>query len=537
MRWRHVSLVFQSAMNVLNPVMRVGDQFVDMYKAHDRIRRSEALARAGDLLELVGIDRKRVRSYPHELSGGMRQRVVIAMALALEPELIVMDEPTTALDVVVQREILQELEELKRRLGFAVLFITHDLSLLVEFSDRIAIMYAGEIVESARLGRALPARAASVHERPHELVPAADGADRPAHGHRRRAARPRPAAVGLPLPPALPAVHRHRQRPASPADERAAAPARDRARPPGGLPLGGGAMSTLEVQHLGKRFPVRGAGLRREMLDAVADVSFTLRPGNVTALVGESGSGKSTVARLLARLYAPTDGTIVFDGKDVSDQRRRKTLLAYRSHVQMIFQDPFASLNPVKRIDHHIARPLLIHGICSRGAVDGRVRELLARVGLVPPDEIAQKYPHQLSGGQRQRVAIARALAVEPSVILADEPISMLDVSIRIGILNLILQLKRELGIAFLYITHDIASARYVADEVLVMYRGRIVEQGPTDAVLLDPQHAYTRLLLSAVPNPESGLRLEPLVRAELGDESNSQLIEVRSGHYVRRPL
>ena len=295
-------------------------------------------------------------------------------------------------------------------------------------------------------------------------------------------------------------------------------------------------MSTLEVQRLGKRFPVRGAGLKREMLDAVADVSFTLSPGRVTALVGESGSGKSTVARLLARLYAPTDGKIIFDGHDVGDQRRRRTLLDYRAHVQMIFQDPFASLNPVKRIDYHIARPLLIHGICSRGAVDGRVRELLARVGLVPPDEIAQKYPHQLSGGQRQRVAIARALAVEPSVILADEPISMLDVSIRIGILNLILQLKRELGIAFLYITHDIASARYVADEVLVMYRGRIVEQGPTDAVLLDPQHAYTKLLLSAVPNPESGLRLEPLVRAELADESALELVEVRPGPLRQAP-
>jgi peptide/nickel transport system ATP-binding protein len=294
-------------------------------------------------------------------------------------------------------------------------------------------------------------------------------------------------------------------------------------------------VSTLEVQRLGKRFPVRGTGLRREMLDAVADVSFTLRSGQVTALVGESGSGKSTVARLLARLYAPTDGTIVFDGKDVGDQRRRSSLLAYRSHVQMIFQDPFASLNPVKRVDHHIARPLQIHGICARNAVDGRVRELLARVGLVPPDVIAQKYPHQLSGGQRQRVAIARALAVEPSVILADEPISMLDVSIRVGILNLILQLKRELGIAFLYITHDIASARYVADEVLVMYRGRIVEQGPTDSVLLDPQHAYTKLLLSAVPNPESGLRLEPLVRAAIADESGYELVEVRPGHYVRR--
>ena len=295
-------------------------------------------------------------------------------------------------------------------------------------------------------------------------------------------------------------------------------------------------MSTLEVQGLGKRFPLRGTGLRREQLDAVSDVSFTLRPGCVTALVGESGSGKSTVARLLARLYAPTDGTILFDGQDVGDQWRRKTLLDYRSRVQMIFQDPFASLNPVKRIEHHIARPLQIHGRCKRGQVDGRVRELLGRVGLVPPDEIAQKYPHQLSGGQRQRVAIARALAVEPSVILADEPISMLDVSIRIGILNLILQLKRELGIAFLYITHDIASARYVADEVLVMYRGRIVEQGPTDAVLLDPQHAYTKLLLSAVPNPESGLRLEPLVRDALPDQSGTQLLEFRPGHYVRRP-
>jgi peptide/nickel transport system ATP-binding protein len=295
-------------------------------------------------------------------------------------------------------------------------------------------------------------------------------------------------------------------------------------------------MSTLEVQGLGKRFPLRGTGLRREQLDAVSDVSFTLRPGCVTALVGESGSGKSTVARLLARLYAPTDGTILFDGQDVGDQWRRKTLLDYRSRVQMIFQDPFASLNPVKRIEHHIARPLQIHGRCKRGQVDGRVRELLGRVGLVPPGEIAQKYPHQLSGGLRQRVAIARALAVEPSVILADEPISMLDVSIRIGILNLILQLKRELGIAFLYITHDIASARYVADEVLVMYRGRIVEQGPTDAVLLDPQHAYTKLLLSAVPNPESGLRLEPLVRDELPDQSGTQLLEFRPGHYVRRP-
>jgi peptide/nickel transport system ATP-binding protein len=295
-------------------------------------------------------------------------------------------------------------------------------------------------------------------------------------------------------------------------------------------------MSALEVQGLGKRFPLRtGITFKRESLAAVDDVSFTLQPGRVTALVGESGSGKSTVARMLSRLYPPTEGKILFDGEDVSEHRRKKEVLDYRSKVQMIFQDPFSSLNPVKRVDHHIMRPLLIHGICPRREVEGRVNELLQRVGLIPPEVIAQKYPHQLSGGQRQRVAIARALAVEPSVILCDEPISMLDVSIRIGILNLILQLKRELRIAFLYITHDIASARYVADEVLVMYLGRIVEQGPTDAVLLDPQHAYTKLLLSAVPNPESGLRLEPLVRGDLLDDGESRLVEIKSGHFVRR--
>ena len=287
--------------------------------------------------------------------------------------------------------------------------------------------------------------------------------------------------------------------------------------------------ATLEVHGLTKEFG------RRPAIRAVDDVSFTLRPGTVTALVGESGSGKSTVARLLSRLYTPTGGTILFRGEDVSTVRGRRALLAYRSEVQMIFQDPFASLNPVKKVQHHIERPLRIHGLATRGQVDGRVHELLQTVGLVPPEEIAQKYPHQLSGGQRQRVAIARALAVEPAVVLADEPISMLDVSIRIGLLNLMADLKRELGIAFLYITHDIASARYVADEVLVMYAGRIVEQGPTDEVLHRPLHAYTRLLLSAVPNPEGGLELEPFVKARR-PAVDGELVEARPGHFVRQP-
>ncbi len=300
--------------------------------------------------------------------------------------------------------------------------------------------------------------------------------------------------------------------------------------------------AAIEVQGLAKHFPLGGSPLvRRRVLRAVDDVSFELRPGTVTALVGESGSGKSTVARLISRLYEPTEGRILFRGEDVSKVRGRRALVRYRSQVQMIFQDPFASLNPVKRIQHHVARPLLIHGLVSRRDVGARVQELLASVGLVPPDEIAQKYPHQLSGGQRQRVAIARALAVEPTVILADEPISMLDVSIRLGILNLILDLKQERDIAFLYVTHDIASARYVADEVLVMYAGQIVEQGATDAVLQTPLHPYTRLLLSAVPDPEAGLRHERLPSRAARDLGafgpGTQLVPRRPGHYVRESI
>ena len=260
-------------------------------------------------------------------------------------------------------------------------------------------------------------------------------------------------------------------------------------------------MSALEVRDLSKRFPVGGA-VRRSRVHAVEDVSFGLRPGTITALVGESGSGKTTVARLLARLYDPTAGAVLFDGSDVSRVRRRRDVLRYRSQVQIIFQDPFGSLNPVKTIRHHIERPLRIHRIVPPAQVEERAHELLRTVGLVPPEEVAAKYPHELSGGQRQRVAIARALAVEPKVVLADEPTSMLDVSIRIGILNLMVRLKEERGIAFLYVTHDLASARYVADEILVMYAGQIVERGPMEQVLAEPLHPYTRLLLAAVPDP-----------------------------------
>src|SRR5205823_7555126 len=264
----------------------------------------------------------------------------------------------------------------------------------------------------------------------------------------------------------------------------------------------------LEVRSLTKRFAI-GNTIRRAHVHAVDDVSFELRPGTITALVGESGSGKSTVARLLARLHDPTEGAVFFEGSDVARVRGRRDLLRYRSQVQMIFQDPFDSLNPAKTIRHHIERPLRIHRIVPRAQVEERVHELLRTVGLVPPHDIAAKYPHELSGGQRQRVALARTLAVEPKVLVADEPTSMLDVSIRIGILNLMLRLKEERGLAFLYVTHDLASARYLADDILVMYAGQIVERGPIEQVLSEPLHPYTRLLLAAAPDPAAGLHAQ----------------------------
>jgi len=307
------------------------------------------------------------------------------------------------------------------------------------------------------------------------------------------------------------------------------------------VPVSGDETPVLAARGLTKHFTIAGSLLpwkQRKVLHAVDDVDLDLWAGHVTALVGESGSGKSTVARLLAQLYVPTTGSVLFKGQNVAKHGRLRGKRYYRSQVQMIFQDPFSSLNPVKRIQHHIERPLRIHKVLRRerassdgsegkrasgmlaripvigGRLSGghslvsqRVGELLTTVGLIPPEEFARSFPHQLSGGQRQRVAVARALAVEPIAILADEPISMLDVSIRIGIMNLMLKLKEEHNLAFLFITHDIASARYVADEVVVMYAGHVVERGATDDVLQSPLHPYTRLLLAAVPNPEAGLQ------------------------------
>ena len=379
-RWRNVSMVFQSAMNSLNPVMRVGDQFVDMMQAHERISKRSALERAGELLEMVGIDRSacaRIRtSSPAACGSAWSSR----WRSRSSPELVIMDEPTTALDVVVQREILQQIEALKRELDFAVLFITHDLSLLLEFADRIGIMYAGEIVETAPAARALPRAEASVHAGADELVPAAHRPDRADDRHPRHAARPLRPAERLPLPSALPAL-RPEDEPLYARQVRgAAAPEGGRAGPLRRLPprRGRTVSTALDVQRLTKHFAAGGARLfaRRAKLHAVDDVSFTLGPGTITALVGESGSGKSTVARILARLHDPTSGAVFFEGADAT-RATSEDVLRYRSQVQMIFQDPFGSLNPVKTIAHHIERPLKIHGIVPTEAVAERVHELL----------------------------------------------------------------------------------------------------------------------------------------------------------------
>ena len=507
LRWREIAIVFQSAMNSLNPVLRVRDQMLDALGAHLALSREQRHDRVVELIEMVGIPRARLSSYPHELSGGMRQRVMIAMALAAEPEVVIMDEPTTALDVVVQREILAEIFELKDRLGFSVLFITHDLSLLLEIADRVVIMYAGQLVES---GTREQIHTHSVHPYTRGLLtsfPRLKGPRRKLSGIPGSPPDLRGTLTGCPFIPRCrfsteacatvdmaltPVEFEHvtacpfviaEQLDATPAPTVASAEARDTAGP-----------AVLEAVDLRKSYRLgRGAAL-----DAVAGVSLQLRRGTITALVGESGSGKTTVARLLAGQERRSGGQIPLDGK-ATDPAARRGFRTYKGAVQMVFQDPFASLNPLHTVRYHLERALRLHG---RDASE--LDALLEQVRLSPPDQYRDAYPHELSGGQRQRVAIARALAASPRVLLADEPVSMLDVSIRLEMLDLIEELRARLDLAVLYITHDIASARYFADEILVMHGGEIVERGPAEQVTQAPSHDYTRLLIASAPDPDA---------------------------------
>jgi oligopeptide/dipeptide ABC transporter ATP-binding protein len=520
LRWREIAIVFQSAMNALNPVLRIGEQLTDALRAHLPMSGEEARERAAEMLELVGIPAARLRAYPHELSGGMRQRVMIAMALAVEPEVVIMDEPTTGLDVVVQREIVREIVALKERLGFAVLFITHDLSLLLEIADRIVVMYAGQVLESAPTERIRTAPAhpytrgllgsfprlhgprtllAGIPGSPPDLRRPPTGCPlRPRCGLARDACReidmalvPVPGGEGQlsACPPALAGPAGLAAGPALIAP--APAPASGDAAAPG--------EPVLEAIGVSKAY---GAG--RSSVIAVSDVSLTLRRGWVTALVGESGSGKSTLAKLLAGQEARSGGEIRLDGRPVEPAARRG-FRAYKSEVQLVFQDPFAALNPLHTVRYHLQRALAVHTQrTGRAPSAEEVDRLLERVRLAPAATFRDAFPHELSGGQRQRVCIARALAAAPRVLLADEPVSMLDVSIRLEILDLIQELRSRLELAVLYITHDIASARYFADEIIVMHEGAVVERGPAETVTQSPTHPYTQLLIASSPDPDT---------------------------------
>ena len=511
LRWREIAIVFQSAMNSLNPVLRVRDQLLDAVGAHLALTREQRHDRIVELIEMVGIPRARLASYPHELSGGMRQRVMIAMALAAEPEVVIMDEPTTALDVVVQRDILAEIFELKDALGFSVLFITHDLSLLLEIADRVVIMYAGQVVESGTREE-IHRRAAHPYTRglltsfprlrgprvklsgipgsPPDLRGALAGCPFVARcGFATDACKTVDISLSAVEPDHLSAcpfvnAAQMQSEPVVAAQQRQA--------------IDGAVV--LQAVDLEKRYRLG----RHVEVDAVRGVSLALRRGTITALVGESGSGKTTVARLLSGQERRSGGQILLDGAPI-DPSARRGFRAYKGAVQMVFQDPFASLNPLHTVRYHLERALRLHGERTGFTADqDDLDRLLGQVRLFPPDHFRDAYPHELSGGQRQRVAIARALAASPRVLLADEPVSMLDVSIRLEMLDLIEALRARLDLAVLYITHDIASARYFADEILVMHDGEIVERGPAEQVTQAPSHEYTRLLIASAPDPDA---------------------------------
>ena len=447
-RWKQISIVMQSALNALNPVLTVREQIEDVLREHNNLKGKSATNRTIELLSLVDIDLNWLDSYPHQLSGGMRQRVVIAIALALMPPLIIMDEPTTALDVIVEREILAKIIKLRKELGFTIFFITHDLNLLLEFADRLAIMKTGRLVE---LDKVQKIRRGGQREYTKKLIRSLPSAT----GTRETGLLSKPESLDL-----------------------------------GEQPL-------LEVRNLSKSFSDSGI-FYSSLNEVVENISFQVFPGEIVGLVGESGSGKSTIAKLITRLIRPTSGDIFLKGSNKKVSEARKVPLEYRKQVQMVFQDPFSSLNSIHTVYHHLARPLLRHQLVSEEKLLDHIIEMLETVGLRPGSTFAEKFPHEMSGGERQRVAIARALSLNPDLIIADEPTSMLDVSIRMEILEIFARMRIEKNLTIIFITHDLASARYLADRIIVLQRGSIVEQGVAEDLIQSPKEAYTKQLIKA---------------------------------------
>jgi len=513
-RGAEIAMIFQEPMTSLNPVFTVGDQISESIRLHQHMGRSAALAESLRMLDQVRIPESRnvLSRYPHQLSGGMRQRVMIAMALSCRPTLLIADEPTTALDVTIQAQILTLIRLLQQEMHMAVMFITHDMGVVAEVAERVVVMLQGSKVEEGPVER--------IFHQPREQYTRALLSAVPRLG----------SMQGRDEPAKFPLVSFGSDGSAPPAVAEATT-----AHPPIGKTL-------LRVRGLKTRFDVRGGFLRRvtRRVHAVEQVSFDLAAGETLALVGESGCGKSTTGRSLLRLVDIEDGSIEFEGRDIAHLGAHE-LRPVRRNMQMIFQDPFASLDPRLTVGFSIAEPLLVHGVAKGREAQDRVATLLGHVGLSP--DYAQRYPHEFSGGQRQRIAIARALALNPKIIIADEAVSALDVSIQAQIVNLLLDLQAEFGLSFLFISHDMAIVERVSHRVAVMFLGQIVEIGPRRAVFENPRHAYTRKLLAAVPiadparrRDKTGLSSEEIpspIRA-VGDEPTvSPLAEVAPGHFV----
>jgi peptide/nickel transport system ATP-binding protein len=550
-RGNAVGMVFQDPLTSLNPTMTIGDQIAESVRLHRGASKARALARAVEVLGLVGMPRpaERVASFPHQLSGGMRQRVMIAMALACEPKLLIADEPTTALDVTIQKQILELIDSLRQRLGMAVILVTHDLGVIAGHADRVAVMYAGRIVETApapalfanprhpytkALLDALPERAAgagrlyNIPGQPPDLTAPPPGcrfaprcryaqdsctesepyltAGGDAHFFRcffpvgtaesaGSGAGPALAGASGTASSAVPSVTLP-----SAIVPAVIAPGEPRREPPDAAVAAPGQGDFLRVDQVVKNFAVTsGIVLQRRIgqVSAVADVSFALPHGSTFGLVGESGCGKTTIGRLIVGLEKPTSGRILLDGDDIARQSRRDRHRRARA-VQLMFQDSYASMDPRMRVSTILREPLAIARDGSRADQGRRIAAILGEVGL--PAAAADRYPHEFSGGQRQRLGLARALIAGPSLIVADEPVSALDVSIQAQILNLMRDLQREHGLTYLFISHDLSVVRYMADVIGVMYLGKLVETGPADAVYSWPAHPYTKGLIDTVP-------------------------------------